>query len=171
VATVGADGRVSVIFSRYFERMTRAVVAAGARALADAGPQTVAFIRTRTLRGVDRHGRRFKAYRPATVKRRRAKGLTTTVVNLQESGLMLGELDTRRGLEFRSVDVYFRDREAARRARFHIFGTRRMAARDFFGLHPLEVRLLFEAFRAEVRASVPRDRRRTLTLVVLPSLR
>lgn len=55
------------------------------------GSTVVAFIRTRTLRGVDAKGKTFKRYNPDYARQRRRKGRTTTP-NLSFTGRMLNAL-------------------------------------------------------------------------------
>lgn len=164
-----AGREVSIIFQRYLARMIEEADRAAGVWAEGAGPTARRMILQRTEAGIDRNGRRFARYKPATVRKRRAAGRVVSRVTLRmkTTGSMLDSLAVRSGLVFGSVELYFSERRAERIARFHLSGTKRMAARDFFGLQPSEARILAEAFRNEVRRRVPKDRRRRVTLTLL----
>lgn len=164
----GAGGGASVVFDRYLARLRSDVVRGAGDAVEQAGPRVARMIRERTALGIDRHGRRFAPYRPSTVRKRRRAGKQTGRVDLRFTGRMLDSLGERKGLVFRSVELYFADAARERVARFLYFGTKRMSAREFFGVSPAEAVELRAAFRRTVVASLPKDRRRRIVLTVIP---
>lgn len=148
----------------YVRELEQEVTDAARRGVAESGPEVVSAIRRRTDRGVDRFGRRFAPYRPLTVRKRQAAGLPVNRVTLNFTGEMLGSLAHRSGLEYGSVEAYFQNRQMEKRAKYHIFGTSRMARRDFFGLTGEEVATLAKRWKVRVASRFPKDRRKRITV-------
>lgn len=113
-------------------------------------------MKERTIRGTGLNERRFKPYRPATAKRKRR----SQPVTLVETGRMLRDLHVQdRGRSGYQQVIKFASTDMEHRGRFHQFGTRKMAARPWFGLTTRERRKANDIFRRTVIPVVKRDRR------------
>ena len=150
-------------------------------------------IRSRTRRGIDRHGNRFASYAPSTAQK---KGRFSPVT-LEETGRMLGSLSIRTnddvdfdpsarpsgGGQFRDpssgrfvgrdqvafgATVNLKGSRNRRIGRFHIEGTRKMPQRDWFGVTDQEQRRITNVVGNRVTGGiereVPDDRRRRVEI-------
>lgn len=169
------NGRPSVVFLRWMDAYEREVRAADASARRSAAVLARQLILERTERGFDKDGRRFVKYRPRTVAKRRRAGKVTSRVNLRFSGDMWAALSVRRVPNTKGgtrEEVYVDNSRARRILRYHVFGTRNMAARDPFGLTRRGRDLVASLHRSQVRVQVPgrgriRDRRRSLKIMLI----
>jgi hypothetical protein len=151
------------------------------------------FIRTRTRKGIDRHGNQFAPYAPSTAQK---KGRFSPVT-LEESGQMLRSLSIRTsgdvefdpaagppgGGQFRGqssgrfvgqdevsfgATVNLKGSRNRRIGRYHIEGTGRMPQRDWFGVTSNEQTRITNAVGNRVtggiRRELPEDRRRRVEI-------
>ena len=91
------------------------------------------YMKTRTLRGVDRDLAPFVAYAPSTVKYRQKKGRQTAHVDLFFSGHMHAGIGARTVSDTEAVVGFFSAAES-RKAIAHQMGLKKMPQRRFFGL-------------------------------------
>jgi len=151
------------------------------------------FIRTRTRKGIDRHGNQFAPYAPSTAQK---KGRFSPVT-LEETGQMLRSLSIRTnddvdfdpsagpagGGQFRNrgsgrfvardevsfgATVNLKGSRNRRIGRYHIEGTKHMPQRDWFGVTPNEQTRITNAVGNRVtggiRRELPEDRRRRVEI-------
>jgi len=90
-------------------------------------------ILTRTAKGLDVRGKRFKAYSPSYKMIREKAGLRTDIVNLFFKGSMLSALtyDARQG----SVKVYIQDTEDDKGVNNHFKADCNQQTRQFMGMN------------------------------------
>lgn len=121
----------------------------------------LAHIKSRTLRGVGINERRFAPYRPSVAAR---KGRSAPVT-LRDRYNMIPSLHVREATKKRR-EIVFRDRAQERIGRFHQFGTRnrdgsrRMAARPWFGLTLRYSRTSTQRFGTKMQQVFETDRRK-----------
>lgn len=146
----------------------RAIEAETKRQLDEQANDALRHLRSRTIRGIGINDRKFEPYRPSVAKR---KGRSAPV-SLQEKNNMLGSLYVRPGSKGRR-EIIFRDRSQERIGRFHQFGTRnrngskRMAARRWFGVTLRYSRESFQKFARAMEVAIPTDRRKSFKISLI----
>jgi len=93
------------------------------------------YIKERTLSGKDKNGKKFAKYANSTLKAKKKRGgkFFTGVVNLNDTGKMMGSLQPKRVSSKVGIVGFTRHIEAQKAAR-NINGSRHRPKRDFFGL-------------------------------------
>ncbi len=101
------------------------------KAAACAALKAIELIRTRTQKGFDANGRRFKGYAKTTREMRKARGREVSHVDLVDTGSMLSAI-TYKGSGSRAI-IHFANALENRKAAGHQFGKKRLPKRPFFG--------------------------------------
>lgn len=123
----------------------------------------------RTRAGIDRHGRIFRYYRPAT-RRRKGRKSPVTLMDTERTPLPGRSRVVDRGYwgRGRRVDIRPRDAETKKLWQYHLRGTWKMARRDFLGLTPQEEQaVLRQEVRPAIERALPKDRRRRIQLTLM----
>jgi len=108
-----------------------------------AGLQLREIILDKTSKGKDTHNRKFPAYSKGYSK---AKGKTT--VDLYDKGNMLPNF-TSKVVNKNKVQLFFRSKKEADKAKWHHYGTEKLPKREFFGYNKkteVAIRKEFERF-------------------------
>ena len=123
-------------FFKNFRRLTKI-------GLELAGLQLREIILDKTSKGKDTHNRKFPAYSEGYSK---AKGKTT--VDLYDTGAMLNNF-TSKVANKKKVQLFFRSKKEADKAKWHHYGTDKLPKRPFFGYNKkteVAIRKEFERF-------------------------
>lgn len=97
------------------------------------GARAVALILERTEAGLNPYGLPFTRYAVTTARDRSRRGRTVGIVNLMDTGRMLGALTST--VVQGSARLAFVGSEQERKAGFHQTGTRTMPARTFLAIY------------------------------------
>ena len=126
-------------FNKFFKKFPR-ITKIG---LELAGLQLREIILDKTSKGKDIHNRKFPAYSKGY---REAKGKTT--VDLYDTGAMLNNF-TSKVANKKKVQLFFRSKKEADKAKWHHYGTDKLPKRPFFGYNKkteVAIRKEFERF-------------------------
>jgi len=126
-------------FNKFFKKFPR-ITKIG---LELAGLQLREIILDKTSKGKDTHNRRFPAYSKGYSE---AKG--KTVVDLYDTGAMLNNF-TSKVANKNKVQLFFRNKKEADKAKWHHYGTDKLPKRPFFGYNKkteVAIRKEFERF-------------------------
>ena len=126
-------------FNKFFKKFPR-ITKIG---LELAGLQLREIILDKTSKGKDTHNRKFPAYSKGYSE---AKGKTT--VDLYDTGAMLNNF-TSKVANKKKVQLFFRSKKEADKAKWHHYGTDKLPKRPFFGYNKkteVAIRKEFERF-------------------------
>lgn len=120
-------------------KLLKAQAAGIDKAILNTALRGTSIIKKRTQKGIGYVGGQFEKYSDSRAKARQERGLKTSVVDLMDTGKMLGSMQVRKSGRT-SAQIYFVGAESNKKAYFN------NRIRPFFGFNQSEANTLFDHF-------------------------